>query len=117
MNVDEITIGQARELSQMFGGSDTKMPSTATKDHGVQIVALQRGWIVVGHVFQNGSDFRIENAAIVRRWGTTNGLGELAEQGPLAETVLDDCPAVMAHELTIVLRMSCDRDKWGDRRV
>lgn len=34
----------------------------------------------------------LDNAAVVRRWGTTRGLGQLGLEGPTKETVLDPVP-------------------------
>ena len=113
MQIDDLTIGQARELAGMFSGTP---PATAEKDCGVRIVILQRGHIAVGHVYTAADEVRIENAAIVRRWGTTNGLGELAKQGPLSETILDDCPTLHAHPLTVVGMMEVEANAWNDRR-
>ncbi len=72
-----------------------------------QIVIAQRGWIFVGDVSRTETDVVIENAAVVRRWGTKKGLGQLAQDGPTEETRLDPCPAVRIHPLAIVATMDC----------
>ena len=61
-----------------------------------KIVILHRGWVVVGDVSQEGDQVVVDNASVVRRWGTSKGLGELATNGPLKNTVLDPCPTVRA---------------------
>lgn len=80
----------------------------------MKIVVLQRGWVVVGDVSRMGTQLIIENAAVIRRWGTTQGLGELAMNGPTSETVLDPCPPINCHELTVVFEMevTSGKDKW-----
>lgn len=80
----------------------------------MKIVVLQRGWVVVGDVSRVGTHIRIENCAVIRRWGTTKGLGELAMSGPTSETILDRCPPVNCHELTVVMEMDITsrREKW-----
>jgi len=113
MQIDNITIGQARELAKMFGGD---APAGTEQDCGVRIVVLQRGHVAVGHVYTTPDEVRIENAAIIRRWGTTKGLGEIANAGPLSETILDDCPTLHAHPLTVVTMMEVKTDAWADRR-
>ena len=113
MTIDDLTIRQARELSALLGGNP---PAAAEQDYGVRIVILQRGHIAVGHVYTTEDEVRIENAAIVRRWGTTKGLGELAGTGPLSETILDDCPTLHAHPLTVVGMMEVEANAWNDRR-
>jgi hypothetical protein len=78
----------------------------------VRIMILQRGWVAVGKFSQNGEQCRLENAAIIRRWGTNKGLGEIALNGPTTSTVLDKCPTLRFHELTIVASMDCEESKW-----
>ena len=47
----------------------------------IRIVILQRGWVAVGRFSQSGSDCILEQASIIRKWGTTKGLGEIVS-GP-----------------------------------
>lgn len=70
-----------------------------------QIVVLNRGWVVVGDYSEKGDDCTLENASIIRVWGTTKGLGELAEGGPTSSTKLDACPNVHFHKMTMVARI------------
>lgn len=79
----------------------------------IKIVVLQRGWVAVGEFYQKGTECRLENASIVRRWGTTKGLGELAEKGPLNNTTLDPCNTLRFHELTIVCTFDVNVGKWS----
>lgn len=72
-----------------------------------QIVISQRGWVFVGDVTRTGNEVVIENAAVVRRWGTTRGLGQLAQEGPTQNTILDFCPPVRIHPLAVVATMDC----------
>lgn len=78
----------------------------------LRIVILQRGWVVVGRVHAEGAETRIESASVVRRWGTTAGLGEIALNGPTKKTVLDPCGTVRVHELAIVAQMDCNEGAW-----
>jgi hypothetical protein len=77
-----------------------------------QIVILNRGWVVVGEYSEKGDDCTLSNASVVRVWGTTKGLGELAENGPLANTKLDPCPNVHFHKMTMVARMDVNESNW-----
>ena len=72
-----------------------------------QIVIAQRGWVFVGSVTRSENEVVIEDAAVVRRWGTTAGLGQLAAKGPTADTRLDPCPTVRIHPLAVVAMMDC----------
>lgn len=78
----------------------------------IRIVILQRGWVIVGNYYQEGSYCRIENGHVIRRWGTTKGLGELATEGKKENTILDPIPTTKFHELTVVASMICDKSKW-----
>lgn len=70
-----------------------------------QIVIAQRGWIFIGDVTRAENEVVIENAAVVRRWGTTRGLGQIASEGPTPSTILDPCPTVRIHPLSVVASM------------
>lgn len=79
----------------------------------IKILVLQRGWVVVGRYEKQGQEVALTNASVVRRWGTSNGLGEIAKNGPLEDTKLDACNGtVRAHELAVVLSIDCAADKW-----
>lgn len=109
MDIKDLTIGQAQELSKLFGAA-ASIPCCEKEQ--TQIVVLQRGWIVVGLVKREGDEIHISNASVIRAWGTTRGLGEIAADGPTSSTKLDRCPDVSAHILTVVARMNCASKKW-----
>lgn len=93
------TIHEARDVS--------------VKGSKVKIVVLQRGWVVVGEYAHNGNEATLENAATIRVWGTTKGLGELASDGPTGSTKLDKAGTVRFELLTAVLTIDVkDSDKW-----
>lgn len=79
---------------------------------GKRIVMLQGGWVMIGDLEKHDTYFSLGNGFVIRRWGTTQGLGELAIKGPLKETILDPVPQVQFHELTVVGIMKCDESKW-----
>jgi len=82
----------------------------------IKIVVLPRGWNVTGHFSQEGSKCVLTNASVIRRWGTTKGLGQLALEGPLRETTLDKCPlTVEFHELSIILSITCVESVWKNK--
>lgn len=73
-----------------------KVTSTPIKndeiiDKGRYIVLGNSGNTVVGDLTIKGSTGYLSNASVIRRWGTTNGLGELALNGPTGNTKLDKC--------------------------
>ena len=77
-----------------------------------QIVVLQRGWIVIGDVEKTETEVKINNCSVIRVWGTSKGLGELAENGATSNTKLDPCPPVTVHPLSVVLYMNVNEEKW-----
>ena len=91
-----------------------KSDAQASIEGDVKIVILQRGWIFVGIFERDGSDCKLRDASIIRRWGTENkGLGEIAKNGPTAKTVLDKANGLVQFDyLTVVAMVDCDRAKW-----
>ena len=79
----------------------------------IRIVILQRGWIYIGEYFEDGVECRLENAKNIRRWGTTNGLGELALKGVQPETKLDEVGTVRFHKLVVVGMLDADNKVWN----
>ena len=78
-------------------------------------MVLQRGWVVVGMVAISGDDVFIGNASVIRVWGTTKGLGEMAMGGPTKDTVLDPCGVVRANKGSVVLYIDCVESKWAGK--
>lgn len=79
----------------------------------IKIVILQRGWVMVGRFERKGSDCKLSNASVIRSWGTTKGLGEIAEGGPTSTTKLDKCYGVVEFDyLTVVATLSVNQKKW-----
>ena len=80
----------------------------------IKIVILQRGWIFVGKFEKNGYACKLTDAYNIRTWGTTKGLGEIAEGGPTSNTKLDKINDVSFHELSVVALIDCEDKKWKD---
>lgn len=112
MDINTLTLGQVKEISQIAGNLVGSAPKTECCG-SVRIVVLQRGWIAVGKVSQSGDQITISSASVIRRWGATNGLGEIATGGPTKETTLDKCPDIRAHVLTVVFQLDCNAEKWA----
>ena len=78
-----------------------------------KIVILQRGWMMVGKLERNGSECKLHQASVIRSWGTTKGIGEIAKNGPTKNTVLDKCYGVVEFDyLTVVATVSIEESKW-----
>ena len=105
--MDDLTLGQIRQLSQIFSA-----PAHDSPAHGVCIVVLQRGWVAVGRYNRVGDECTLTSASIIRRWGTTRGLPELAT-GPTSETILDKSNyPIRFHRAAEVLVIDCDEKGW-----
>jgi hypothetical protein len=107
MDINDLTIGQAREIAGLFGGSSSAGDVAPTP----RIVVLQRGWVVVGMYSSSGSDVTIANASIIRRWGTDKGLGQLIH-GPRPNTILDPAGTVRCNILGVVATLDCEPSAW-----
>jgi len=80
----------------------------------VRIVVLQRGWVVVGRYERDGDNCKLYNAQVIRNWGTTKGLGEIAGEGPKKDTKLDPTNGLVEfHRLTEVMSIMCAEEKWA----
>lgn len=79
----------------------------------IKIVVLQRGWILVGRFERNGDNCKLHNASVIRNWGTTKGLGEIAAGGPTSSTKLDTTNGLVEFDsLTMVLSIACNQSAW-----
>lgn len=78
-----------------------------------KIVILQRGWVMIGKLERNGSECKLHQASVIRNWGTTKGLGELAIEGKKKDTKLDKCGGVVEFDyLTVVATIAVSEEKW-----
>lgn len=75
-------------------------------DMGQNIVVLDRGFVYVGNVRDEGDYVIITNAKNIRVWGTKNGLGEL-RNGPLSSTILDIVDEVRACKHAVQHMIPC----------
>lgn len=109
MNLDDLTLGQIKQLQSLVGCTTSK----TVKNGGTRIVILQRGWVVVGQYSQEGDECTISNGYVIRSWGTSNGLGEIALNGPTSSTKLDKITETKFHELAAIASLKCEESKWA----
>lgn len=83
-------------------------------NNDLKIVILDRGFVLVGKARVDGDWVVTENASIIRRWGTTKGLGELAMNGPLANTKLDPIGTVRSPLRALIGLVDCESAKWPE---
>lgn len=81
-----------------------------------KIVCLQRGWVMIGRLERNGYECKLYEASVIRNWGTTKGLGEIAKDGPTSLTKLDKCYGVVEFDyLTVVATIAAEESKWKSK--
>lgn len=103
MSKDKITVD---------GEVYVKESATEPKNSNIKIVILQRGWVFIGRWSEDGDKCALDNAYVIRRWGTTDGLGELALGGKNSDTKLDKAGRVEFHRLTIVATLNAKEELW-----
>lgn len=73
-----------------------------------RIYVIEAGWVLTGfEKSRNFDELHITDAACIRRWGTTDGLGQLALHGPTSDTVLDLCGEVHINPKHIRFCIKC----------
>lgn len=87
------------------------------KNSKIKIVVLQRGWVAIGRWTQKDDMVHLENAYVIRTWGTTKGLGQLASEGIQSNTKLDKAGSMHFHILTAVLVINADEKLWDKELV
>ena len=119
MDIETLTIGAAREavetgkkIEAALGGKP-QLATSPNSFEGLNIVILDRGFVYVGDVTIEGEWVVIANAKNVRRWGTTQGLGELALKGPQESTRLDIGGTIKAPLRALIGLIKCEATKWS----
>lgn len=62
---------------------------------------------MVGRLKREGNDCTLMSASVIRVWGTTKGLGEIALNGPTEATILDPCGTARFDYLTTIAILDC----------
>ena len=94
-----------------------KKGSDEPKNSNIKIVVLQRGWVMIGRWSQSGEMCSLDNAYVIRVWGTSSGLGQLALEGKQSSTKLDKAGHVDFHILTVVAMLNCKDELWQKELV
>jgi len=110
MNINELKIGEVKEIVAMFGNMVT-LPAQARVEHGVAIVVLDRGFVYVGRVATDGEWVYIDDCRNIRYWGTERGLGELVD-GPTPKTKIDYVGELKAPLRALISIISTKGDNW-----
>lgn len=82
---------------------------------GRVLVVADRGHVWAAQDATFDADFiRLKKARAVRRWGTSEGLNELAQKGPLPNTRLDAAADVLVSRRALIAVVPCEAEKWTD---
>jgi hypothetical protein len=76
------------------------------------IVVVESGWVFAAVLDDSTGDIHSSECAVIRTWGTTNGLGELALKGPTKDTVLDMCNITHIPKAKVLFVMECVPLVW-----
>ena len=76
-----------------------------------QIIVIASGWVVIGDTSPVEGGILIEDASVIRAWGTTKGIGEIALNGPTKSTVLDYAGRIHVLNHAFIMRIDCIYDK------
>ena len=80
---------------------------------GWQILVVDQSFVLVGCVSDQGDSLLVEKAKLIRKWGTTAGLGQLVN-GPTKETVLDPTNGVViVPRGRLVFSLAVSDTKWA----
>ena len=72
------------------------------------IVIAVEGWAFIGNVKEDSTiELTLTDASVIRVWGTTKGIGEIALCGPTKNTILDPCGEVTLPTTSIVAKIIC----------
>jgi hypothetical protein len=88
-------------------------PTGDPEAHGLSLVVADRGFVWVGETITTPDWVEIKNARCVRRWGTSEGLNELAKKGPLTKTQLDAPADLKVSRKALIAIIPCEAEKWA----
>lgn len=85
--------------------------STQPAEGNIKIAILDRGFVYVGYVKEDGDFIILTHAQNIRKWGTSRGLGELVN-GPLSGTICDATGTVRVRKSAHLFYIDVDQSKW-----
>lgn len=88
------------------------MSKTTTVVHPLKIVVIDQGWVVIGRIEERARKLVSTETAVIRKWGTDAGLGQLALYGKREETILDPCGRIEIPIRSVLFTIDCDEERW-----
>lgn len=112
MNTDQVAAVLAALLNSKPEAQPTEPRAT---DHGLSLVVADRSHVWVGRAVDCSDYTEITDARIVRRWGTTRGLNQLANEGPTGDTELDAPATVKVARRAVIAIIPCEAAAWAGK--
>lgn len=85
-----------------------------TKELGRSIVVADRGHVWTAEAVRFDDDWAyLTGAQVVRRWGTTQGLNQLANDGPQPSTKLDAKADLQVSRKALIAVIPSEAEKWA----
>ena len=77
-------------------------------NNDIRIVVLPAGHVLIGRWSAVANNrHQLTDASVIRIWGTSKGLGQLALEGKQSGTVLDKIGTVQYHDTTVIFDVKC----------
>jgi hypothetical protein len=77
---------------------------------GKHIVVVESGWVFLAEdVVDAGDSWKLNDASVIRVWGTTAGLGEIAIKGATKDTILDYCGYPTVPKSKVLFFIPCSK--------
>jgi len=88
-----------------------KKDAQQSPEGNIKIAVLDRGFVYIGYVKEDGDFIILTHAQNIRSWGTSKGLGELIN-GPLSGTKCDAAGTVRVRKSAHLFYIDVDQSKW-----
>lgn len=116
-SIDNLTIGEAKQLAAIFNPQPPTKCTASTDaklNEGLCICVMDKGFVYVGVLTIDSHTATIADAKNIRRWGTTAGLGQLANNGPQESTKMDEYGVVRCLLPELKHWIPCKGEAWNN---
>ncbi len=112
MQIDELTVSQAKQLTELFGSHPVATYIPPKFDNPVVAQFIGR-FVFVCDLYVDGAYCYLTKVRNVRYWESReNGLGDLAKKGPESGDKIDSWPDQIIPLDKLGPVMAANKDKW-----
>ena len=112
MNIDDLTIGEAKSIAKALASNETT--GSENEDFGLVLCQFIGRFVFVANLSIKGKLCYLTNVRNVRYWDERpNGLGDVAVGGPVAGDKIDDWPDQIVPFDKLGPFMSANKEYWG----